>query len=137
MDDFDDLAEDETPPQEPVGARVEYRSNNSGGGWWLTDKNWLDLEKAGWEVEWVKDRRGGMATFRDKDGVRWLGALATTAVRRGLNLHDAIEEFVKITGQDMNNAGCGCCGQPHSFTEYDANDKYVADGPSFTTSASW
>lgn len=32
--------------------KVEYSSNNSGGGWWLTDKHWQKLEKAGWEVEW-------------------------------------------------------------------------------------
>jgi hypothetical protein len=33
-------------------AKIEYSSNNSGGGWWLTDENWRDLERAGWLVEW-------------------------------------------------------------------------------------
>lgn len=32
--------------------KVEYSSNNSGGGWWLKDEHWRALEDAGWEVEW-------------------------------------------------------------------------------------
>lgn len=68
---------------------VTYSSNNSGGSWWLTDQNWKDLEKAGWEVKWVKDdpyhkNNGG--------GDRWLGALATEATRRGVSLDMAIAE---------------------------------------------
>ena len=31
---------------------VTYKSNNSGGGWWLDDKDWKALEKAGWHVIW-------------------------------------------------------------------------------------
>ena len=33
---------------------VEYDHNNSGGEWWLTDKDWKTLEDAGWHVEWGK-----------------------------------------------------------------------------------
>jgi hypothetical protein len=33
--------------------RVEYNSNNSGGGWWLQDKDWQKLEAAGWTVDWL------------------------------------------------------------------------------------
>ena len=62
---------------------VEYSSNNSGGGWWLKDKDWFALEKAGWTVAWIKDEKplkmgGKTYTFGmgDKDG-RWLGALAS------------------------------------------------------------
>lgn len=32
---------------------VEYHSNNSGGSWWLKDKDWLALEAAGWKVQWA------------------------------------------------------------------------------------
>lgn len=32
---------------------VEYDSNNSGGGWWLTDADWRTLETEGWTVEWL------------------------------------------------------------------------------------
>lgn len=35
-----------------MSKRVEYSHNNSGGRWWLKDKHWAALEKAGWEVEW-------------------------------------------------------------------------------------
>ena len=31
---------------------VKYTSNNSGGGWWLNDQNWIDLERSGWLVVW-------------------------------------------------------------------------------------
>lgn len=36
----------------PTRFRVEYSSNNSGGGWWLKDTDWLALEEQGWEIEW-------------------------------------------------------------------------------------
>jgi hypothetical protein len=43
--------------------RVEYRSNNSGGSWWLKDEDWKALEAAGWKVIW-----GGLYFCpRDKD----------------------------------------------------------------------
>lgn len=90
---------------------VKYRSNNSGGSWWLTDDNWKALEKAGWEVDWEERR--------------WLGALATSATRRGLSLKDAITEWVSITGKDPADEGCNCCGAPHDFIEYDAENKYL------------
>ncbi len=38
--------------------KVEYTTNNSGGEWWLKDKDWIALEKAGWYVDW-----GGMRYF--------------------------------------------------------------------------
>ena len=32
--------------------KIEYGSNNSGGSWWLEDKHWLALERAGWKPIW-------------------------------------------------------------------------------------
>lgn len=93
---------------------VTYSSNNSGGVWWLTDQNWKDLEAAGWHVEW-------------KEGGRWLGALATSATRKGLTLNQAVEEFDRVTGCDSNDEGCPCCGQPHSFYEENDCDESMAD----------
>jgi hypothetical protein len=90
---------------------VEYDTNNSGGSWWLSDEDWKNLEKAGWEVSWKKKR--------------WLGALATGAVRRGLSLEDAISEWESVTGQDPADEGCNCCGNPHNFTEYYSEDKHL------------
>lgn len=136
---------------------VEYDSNNSGGHWWLKDEDWKALEAAGWIVAWASleyqyneqgnhlyDNNGvpklvqmgeGNSRFpvfvkQDKKGeYRKLGTLATTAYRSGLSLREAAAEWEKITGHDAAEAGCPCCGQPHTFTEYDDNGKYVKSGP--------
>ncbi len=118
---------------------VEYDSNNSGGSWWLEDDDWRNLEKAGWEVEWYKDSKYHKNDV-DKNG-RWLGALASGAKRVGLSLDAAIAEWETITGECASDAGCSCCGQPHSFSaenedgscesgpdvEYDRDDDYYDD----------
>lgn len=100
-------------------ARVEYSSNNSGGDWWLTDQNWRDLEAAGWKVDWVKDD-----PYFEGDE-RWLGALARSATREGLTLDEAVQEWERVTGEWAAALGCECCGEPHNFTEYDAEGNYV------------
>lgn len=89
---------------------VEYSSNNSGGKWWLTPQDWKNLEAAGWEVEWRE----------------WLGSPATEAVRHGLDLHSAVDEWERITGQSADEDGCQCCGVPHSFVEHDEHGRTVA-----------
>lgn len=42
--------------------KIEYSTNNSGGDWWLKDKDWKALEAAGWSVVW------GGTYFCPKDG---------------------------------------------------------------------
>jgi hypothetical protein len=83
---------------------VEYNANNSGGHWWLKDKDWKALEKAGWTVMWATQAfvytegnkgdcvrlKNGMPKLRlakpedgwqyNKDG-RHLGAIAKYAFR--------------------------------------------------------
>lgn len=103
--------------------RVEYSSNNSGGHWWLSDEDWVALEEAGWEVEWCKDSPY-WGDKVDEDG-RWLGTLAHGATKRNTNLKIAIAEWETITGQDAHEEGCSCCGEPHSFVEYDEDDKWI------------
>lgn len=98
---------------------IKYSSNNSGGSWWLTDQNWLDLEKAGWKVKWVKDD----PYWKGQD--RFLNALALSATREGLSMKMAVAEFEDITGQDSWDEGCSCCGQPHEFYEIDDYGNYV------------
>lgn len=112
--------------------KVEYDSNNSGGSWWLDDADWIALEKAGWKVNWSRDQD----RFGKKEE-RWLGTLATSASREGLSLRDAVDEWESVTGKCSTDAGCPCCGQPHSFTLYDDNGKYVDSGPNVEYSASW
>lgn len=102
---------------------MEYSSNNSGGDWWLTDKDWRHLEKAGWEVAWLKDD-GFHTPMLDSEG-RWLGALAKSARRYGVSERVAIAEWEEITGQLESDEGCHCCGSPHNFYAYDENDRMV------------
>lgn len=91
---------------------IEYSSNNSGGSWWLSDKDWKNLEKAGWKVDWHRDKKD---TF--SKGERWLGALAMSATREGLSMEDAISEWATVTNLDPDAEGCNCCGRPHYFSE--------------------
>ena len=144
---------------------VEYESNNSGGSWWLKDEHWKALEAAGWKVQWANLENVytecGRDYVREPDGTpklvpageenstfpsmaretngehRWLGALAKNAFRVGLGLREAAEEWERVTGMDTTDAGCACCGQPHTFTEYDDNGKYVTSGPSASYEAHW
>lgn len=142
---------------------VEYLSNNSGGHWWLKDEHWHALEKAGWVVHWVwlanEYDENGNEELRDdrglpklipsdqipskyswlnlKPGERWLGALAREAYRPDLGLREAVNEWEAVTGMSSTDAGCPCCGQPHTFTEYDADGERVSSGPHAEYVASW
>lgn len=92
--------------------KIEYSSNNSGGGWWLSDENWKALEKAGWAVEWKKEK--------------WLGALATSASKDFPTVAEAIREFESVTAQDASDEGCNCCGPPHSFSWDEGGHGYAS-----------
>jgi hypothetical protein len=145
---------------------VEYDSNNSGGSWWLEDADWRRLEEAGWVVAWasldnlytdegnyVRDERGipvlvpkgqgnsRLAAFnkQDTDGTyRYLGAIAMRAYKPNCSsLRQAADEWEQITGQSATDAGCPCCGQPHTFTLYDDEGKYVESGPQSSYEARW
>ena len=91
--------------------KVEYDSNNSGGSWWLSDNDWLNLEKAGWTVHWQKDSKFNSGRER------FLGALATSATVEADSVEHAIRMWQEVIQQDPEEAGCPCCGQPHSFRE--------------------
>lgn len=115
-----------------VNGTVSYRSNNSGGSWWLSDKEWLALADAGWNVEWVKDRKGRL--FDADDNGRWLGALATSATKSDTTLGEAIAEWERITGESSAALGCSCCGPPHNFTfegEDGSWEHYSPDYPTY------
>lgn len=89
--------------------RTRYSSNNSGGYWWLTDDDWLALARDGWDVQWFHKAKVYY-------GGRWLGALASEAYFPG-SYEDAVASFESITGQNSDEQGCRCCGQPHYFSE--------------------
>lgn len=103
--------------------KVKYSSNNSGGSWWLTDDDWFNLEKAGWKIDWYKDKVDGLFMKADED--RFLGALASGATREGLSLKMAMAEWEDITHQSPYEEGCRCCGEPHSFYEIDDQGNYI------------
>ena len=109
-------------------ATVEYSSNNSGGSWWLSDEDWYALEKAGWDVEWVKDEEY-FNKYADSDG-RWLGALATRASKSNTTMREAILDWEMATGQDSSALGCSCCGTPHSFST-DDGEYYSPSYPAY------
>lgn len=130
---------------------IEYSSNNSGGSWWLSDKDWKNLEEAGWKVQWanldpkyeddeyndnyVLDDNGypilaedpgkHFKAKLDEDGIpRWMGAMARNAWKLVDSPREAIEDFENITGQDASDEGCTCCGPPHSFNWDDEEGNY-------------
>lgn len=116
--------------------RLEYSTNNSGGSWWLNDADWLALEAAGWDIEWYEDREDRKMLDRMKPGQkqRFLGALAGGAskqVSTTNEANDAITEFERVTGQNVDDEGCNCCGRPHYFTLYDDDDNFVASFDSY------
>lgn len=108
---------------------IEYNSMNSGGQFWLEDKDWINLEKAGWKVKWnnydfVYDNGNHRI---DDDGYpvmkktsetpdRWLGCIAQYAFKIASSPSEAMKDFEKITGQDITDEGCNCCGAPHNFS---------------------
>jgi len=100
--------------------KVTYDSNNSGGGWWLDEKDWDALEANGWKVHWgnrsSKDLKKGEET--------WLGALAVKASKEFPSVRDAIIEFEELTGEKATDEGCNCCGPPHTFEWTDENGKW-------------
>lgn len=90
---------------------VIYRSNNSGGSWWLDEKDWINLEKAGWIVDWEEED--------------YLGAKAVQALFEG-SLGEAECSFYITTGQNPDDSGCDCCGPPHDFRHPYDDDEVLA-----------
>jgi hypothetical protein len=129
--------------------RVKYSSNNSGGGWWLTDQNWIDLHKAGWQLKkhpddnvYSSDGRGCDENWEldphkaIEDNRRWLGAICTSARKDFKTMREAIEEFENITGENVAAEGCNCCSQPNSFSGEDLDTGKYVSGPSIEVSTS-
>jgi hypothetical protein len=129
---------------------IEYSSNNSGGFWWLKDKDWIALEKAGWRVVWggtyACHSRFGFSeapegkpqpcesadeceghrkcdSAKEAENHRWLGALAREATKEFASIRECLLEFEKITGQTVSDEGCNCCGPPHSFSWRNEKDE--------------
>lgn len=102
--------------------RVEYSSNNSGGRWWLRDRDWIALERAGWAVNWIRDNE----YYKGEE--RFLDALATSASKEYEAVtmsgaeRKATADWEDITGAYASDRGCNCCGQPHYFYAREIGD---------------
>jgi len=113
-----------------------YDSNNSGGDWWLKEKDWDALAAAGWNVHWAhldpKIWNGSqpvagcydkekMLTPIPKTHLKYMGAFARSCAKRFESMEQGIEEFAKVAKQNPEDLGCSCCGPPHNFEWYDDN----------------
>lgn len=105
------------------GSYIEYSTNNSGGSWWLSDKDWEALEEAGWVVNWLEDDDYWSSKV-DENG-KWLGTKALRARRYGLPMAIVKAEFSVVTGHYPDDEGCSCCGQPHAFYAHDENGEMI------------
>lgn len=121
---------------------IEYRANNSGGRWWLSEKNWKALEGAGWIVHWIHDPDDPSHAHSEEpdrrlpgshhhgftdplvpaawNGEEWLGTPAKSAAKECDDPQAAVSEWAEVTGKDASAEGCNCCGAPHSFEYTDA-----------------
>lgn len=89
---------------------IEMRENNSGGNFWLTKEHYDALFAAGWEGE-------GINPENRYDGRR--------LINRKLSKRMALAQFEDITGYSPYEEGCGCCGEPFPFYEYDDDGKMI------------
>lgn len=97
---------------------IKYRSNNSGGSWWLTDQQWQALEDAGWTVEWggYIDEGEPRPTKASEVQNRFLGAIATDCSIELPTIREAILSWEQAAGVSAAVEGCNCCGPPHNFS---------------------
>lgn len=95
--------------------KITYDSNNSGGSWWLKDDDWFNLEKAGWTIKWYKNEVNSWGGYPSG---RFLDALASEAYKEFDSIESAISEWESITGENAEDQGCSCCGQPHNFYDF-------------------
>lgn len=105
---------------------VVYDSNNSGGGWWLSDEDWIALHDAGWRLQAKElDANNRLVWGVDPRNPtdRWLGAITTSARKAFASTDEGIAEWRRIVNQDPDEEGCECCGPPHSFMDYDLDEE--------------
>jgi hypothetical protein len=103
---------------------VEYMENNSGGYWWLGPEEYRALHDAGWALrryDWETETDYILTREQIKaDG--FLGRVCSDATKVFGSEEEGILEWSTLTGQDPDERGCDCCGQPHYFSSQDVED---------------
>jgi hypothetical protein len=91
---------------------IEYGTNNSGGSWWLHDKDWIALANNGWEIDTEYLAYDNSLHYARK----------TYELPEKFALMQAKEDFENATGQYADEEGCPCCGPPHNFYSVPTKD---------------
>lgn len=92
--------------------QIEYTSRNSGETWFLDDREWEALARAGWDVE----------ASANKAQI----TISASSAREALT--DAIHAWERVTGCQASNPGCDCCGPPHNFSTFSDGSLEYASG---------
>lgn len=122
---------------------VEYSSNNSGGGWWLSAEDWIALYDAGWQLKRpyseCRYSDSGNASAEDEahnwgldprsPESEWLGAITTNARKEFDSMREAVEGWESLTSGNAADEGCNCCGPPHYFSGTDVETGDYVSGP--------
>ena len=93
----------------------KFSENNSGGRWWLNEKQYTALFAAGWKYEASEyDKKEGWDTesfCSDKNDPVPYGWRQNLTGEFG-SMQEAVKSFEQATGQDFFAEGCNCCGAP-------------------------
>lgn len=99
-------------PYDPNRAGVQLHHNNSGGKWWLNEKDEGGLIAEGWLLDISEDS--------------FLGRHISYAFLPDVDIKQALASFRKATQFTGRELGCfSCCGSPFSFTQYDQIGKSI------------
>lgn len=109
---------------------VNFSENNSGGSWWLKQKDYDALAAAGWDID---GRRLSVRDPAEPDCPRSATLMVTVQAeteRRACSIAEerAIESWEQATGYDSNEEGCNCCGPPYQIYCWSADECDVPPG---------
>ena len=84
--------------------KIQYRTNNSGGSYWLNKRHWDALVADGWRIhDNGYSREPHDATLDcESDG-------------EDESFLEAVTRWERATGMNASDEGCNCCGPPHTF----------------------
>lgn len=103
----------------PALENVLYRALKSGAVNWLSDRDWNQLEEAGWKVHWISKDPDYQKLHEEGKVLivegRLHGSLANEAEKCFSSVGEAMREFQKVTGLSVTEEGCDHCGPPHIF----------------------